>query len=68
MLLPVYDRNPLRIIPFQFMTMSLIAVSTLILMWEVNLPQRMLERSMLVYGMIPSVLFGVDRLPVRRVY
>jgi membrane associated rhomboid family serine protease len=62
MLLPVYDRNPLRIIPFQFMTISLIVVSVLILLWEVQQPQRMLERSLLVYGMIPSVLVGPDRL------
>lgn len=62
MLLPVYDRNPLRIIPFQFMTISLILVSTLLLVWEIGLSQRMLERSILVYGMIPSVLLGPDRL------
>ncbi|MGD8809259.1 MAG: rhomboid family intramembrane serine protease [Gammaproteobacteria bacterium] len=62
MLLPVYDRNPLRIIPFQFMTISLILVSTLLLVWEIGLSQRMFERSVLVYGMIPSVLLGPDRL------
>jgi len=62
MLLPIYDRNPLRIIPFQFMTVSLILVSTLILAWETGLSQRMLDRSILVYGMIPSVLLGPDRL------
>lgn len=62
MLLPVYDRNPLRIIPFQFMTMSLIAVSVLLLMWELSLAPAMLERSVLVYGVIPSVLIGPDNL------
>ena len=62
MLLPIYDRNPLRIIPFQFMTVSLILVSMLILAWETGLSQRMLDRSILVYGMIPSVLLGPDRL------
>jgi rhomboid family protein len=62
MLLPIYDRNPLRIIPFQFMTMSVILVSTLLLLWEVGLSGPMLDRSILVYGMIPSVLLGPDRL------
>ena len=62
MLLPVYDRNPLRIIPFQFMTISLILVTTLIFLWETSLPPPMLERAVLVYGVIPSVLFGVDQL------
>ena len=62
MLLPVYDRNPLRIIPFQFMTISLVAVTTLIFLWETSLPPPMLERSILVYGLIPSVLFGTDQI------
>ena len=62
MLLPVYDRNPLRIIPFQFTTMSLIAVTVLMLLWELSLAPEMLERSVLVYGVIPSVLIGPDRL------
>jgi rhomboid family protein len=62
MLLPIYDRNPLRIIPFQFMTISLVLVSTLIFLWEQSLPPQMLERSLLVYGLIPSVLLGADHL------
>jgi membrane associated rhomboid family serine protease len=62
MLLPVYDRNPLRIIPFQFMTMSLVAVTTLIFLWETGQSEAMLQRSLLVYGLIPSVLFGTDQL------
>jgi membrane associated rhomboid family serine protease len=62
MLLPIYDRNPLRIIPFQFMTVSLILVSTLLLLWEIGLSGRMLDRAILVYGTIPSVLVGPDRL------
>lgn len=36
MLLPVYDRNPLRIIPFQFMTASLIAVTVLVFFWQLR--------------------------------
>lgn len=62
MLLPVYDRNPLRIIPFQFMTMSLVAVTTLIFLWEIGQSEPVLQRSLLVYGLIPSVLFGADQL------
>jgi membrane associated rhomboid family serine protease len=62
MLLPVYDRNPLRIIPFQFMTMSLVAVTTLIFLWETGQSEAVLQRSLLVYGLIPSVLFGTDQL------
>ncbi len=62
MLLPLYDRNPLRIIPFQFMTFALISVCVLVFLWEINLPPLLAERAALVYGMIPSVLVGPDRL------
>ena len=62
MLLPIYDRNPLKIIPFQFMTASLIVVCVLIFLWQLNLPPHMAERAVLVYGMIPSVLLGPDNL------
>jgi len=62
MLLPIYDRNPLRIIPFQFMTISLVLVSTLIFLWEASLPPHVLERSLLAYGLIPAVLVGADHL------
>ena len=62
MLLPVYDENPLRIIPFQFMTISLLAVTTLVFLWETGLTPQVLERSVMVYGVIPSVLFGIDQL------
>ena len=65
MLLPLYDRNPLKIIPFQFMTISLIVVSVLIFLWQLNLPPDMAERAVLVYGMIPSVLLGPDNLDPR---
>ncbi len=62
MLLPLYDRNPLRIIPFQYMTFAVIAVCVLVFLWEINLPPLLAERAVLVYGMIPSVLLGADRL------
>ena len=62
MLLPVYDRNPLRIIPFQYMTVGLIAVTIFVFSWQVVLPPAAAERAVLVYGLIPTVLFGADQL------
>lgn len=62
MLLPIHDRNPLRIIAFQFMTIGLILACVLVFLWEINLPPPLAERAALVYGMIPSVLLGTDRL------
>ena len=65
MLLPLFDRNPLRIIPFQFMTISLIFVTVLIFLWQINLPPDLAQRAVLVYGMIPSVLLGPNELDPR---
>lgn len=62
MLLPVYDRNPLRIIPFQYMTVGLIAVTILVFSWQVVLSPAQAERAVLVYGLIPTVLFGADHI------
>jgi membrane associated rhomboid family serine protease len=62
MLLPIYDRNPLRIIPFQFMTFALIVATVLVFFWQLQLAPPMVERAVLVYGLIPSVLFGTDHL------
>ena len=62
MLLPLYDRNPLRIIPFQYMTFVLIGACVLVFLWQGTLSPLLAERAALVYGMIPSVLLGIDRL------
>jgi membrane associated rhomboid family serine protease len=65
MLLPIHDRNPLRVIPFQFMTLSLIAANVLVFMWQVSLPPPLAERAVLVYGVIPSVFWGATQLDPR---
>jgi membrane associated rhomboid family serine protease len=52
MLLPIYDRNPLRIIPFQFMTFALIVATVLAFFWQLQLAPPMVERAVLVYGLI----------------
>jgi rhomboid family protein len=62
MLLPVFDRNPLRIIPFQFMTIGIMVVTVLVFLWQASLSTVMVERAVLVYGVIPSVLVGPDNL------
>ncbi len=62
MLLPVFDRNPLRIIPFQFMTIGIMVVTVLVFLWQASLSSVMVERAVLVYGVIPSVLVGPDNL------
>lgn len=65
MLFPVFDRNPLRIIPYQFMTIAIIVTCTLVFLWQLSLSPAMVERAVLVYGVIPSVLIGPDQLDPR---
>lgn len=65
MLLPVFDRNPLRIIPYQFMTIGIMVVTVLVFLWQASLSDVMVERAVLVYGVIPSVLVGSDNLDPR---
>jgi len=65
MLFPIFDRNPLRIIPLQFMTIGIIVVCILVFLWQLGLSPLMAERAVLVYGVIPSVLVGPDQLDPR---
>jgi len=58
MFLPLHDANPLKIIPFQFVTVTIIAACVVAFLWQVS--QGQTETGELVYGlgMIPAVLFG----------
>ncbi len=58
MFLPLHDANPLKIIPFQFVTVAIIAVCVGAFLWQVS--QGQTDAGELVYGlgMIPAVLFG----------
>ena len=62
MLLPLKDRNPLRHVRFQYVTIVLIGACVLAFLWEIGLgPDG--RRALYAYGMIPSVLFGTRSLP-----
>ncbi len=63
MFLPLKDRNPLRVIPFQAVTVGLIAVCVLVFLWEMSLGEYGLIRAVHVYGTIPDVLLGRRELP-----
>ena len=58
MFLPLHDANPLKIIPFQFVTVAIIAVCVGAFLWQVS--QGQTDAGELVYGlgMIPAVLVG----------
>ena len=57
MFLPLHDANPLKIIPFQFVTVTIIAACVVAFLWQ--LAEGQTETGELVYGlgMIPAVLF-----------
>ena len=58
MFLPLHDANPLKIIPFQFVTVTIIALCVGAFLWQVS--QGQTDAGELVYGlgMIPVVLLG----------
>ena len=58
MFLPLHDANPLKIIPFQFVTVAIIAVCVGAFLWQVS--QGQTDAGDLIYGlgMIPAVLVG----------
>ena len=62
MLLPLKDDNPLRIIPFQAVTVAIMAVCIAVFLWQENLPQREAMGFTLSYGTIPAVLFDAKTL------
>mgnify|MGYP002875811217 CR=1 FL=1 len=61
--LPLRDENPLRVIPFQAITVSIIAVCVLVFLWQISLPPR--EQQAIAYslGAIPAVILGTAELP-----
>ena len=63
MLLPLRDENPLRIIPFQIITIGIIATCIAVFLYQASLPPRAAEAFVYAYGIIPAVLFDVRSLP-----
>jgi len=65
MLLPIKDSNPLKVIPFQAVTVTIIAACVGVFLWQAMLPERAAVEATLSYGMIPAVLFDYAQLPPR---
>ncbi len=63
MLLPLKDSNPLRVIPFQLVTIGLIAACVVTFLWQISLPQEAGIDAILSFGLIPAVLFDYGELP-----
>ncbi|NQU55830.1 MAG: rhomboid family intramembrane serine protease [Rhodospirillales bacterium] len=63
MLLPLKDDNPLKRIPFQYVTVAFIAACVLVFLWHLSLGAEAGRQAVLSFGAIPSVLFGNRTLP-----
>ena len=57
MFLPLHDQNPLRVIPFQRVTFSLIVLCVVVFLYQQVLPGEQEQAFLLSYGMLPAVLF-----------
>lgn len=60
-MIPLRDDNPSELRPI--VTVSLIVVVTLVFLWQLSLGARAGQEAVYSLGLIPSVLFGIDRLP-----
>ena len=58
MFLPLHDRNPLRVIAFQRTTVSLIALCTVVFLYQLQLSGMEVRAFALGFGMVPAVVFG----------
>ena len=63
MLLPLKDENPLKRIPFQYVTVILIAMCVGVFLWQLSLEDEAGRKAVFSFGAIPSVLFGQRTLP-----
>lgn len=62
MLIPLHDRNPLRVVAFQAVTFGIIALCTLVFLYQQLLPQERATELLLSFGMLPAVLFDHRQL------
>jgi membrane associated rhomboid family serine protease len=62
-MVPLYDNNTLRFIPFQIATTCLIVLNVLAFLYQLSLGERGIDISAMQAGMIPVALFGAAELP-----
>jgi len=65
MLLPIKDSNPVKVIPFQLVTVTIIVLCVGVFAWQATLPEWASTEVSFSYGLIPAVLFDYQQLPPR---
>ena len=68
MFLPLYDENPLRVVPFQIVTATLIAICILVFLWQQSLNEDQIRSAHLSFGAIPAVVIGAAALSTDHVH
>lgn len=63
MFLPLKDDNPLRVIPFQAVTVGLIGLCVMVFLWQVSLPEPAASNAFFSFGAVPAVIFDYRDLP-----
>lgn len=61
--LPLRDDNPLKIIPFQFATVTLIVINVIVFMWQDVAGEARLNDIAMSAGVIPNSLLGSKMMP-----
>lgn len=62
MLIPLHDRNPLKVVAFQAVTFSLIVLCTLIFLYQQTVSEEQAAELLYAFGMLPAVLFDNRQL------
>ena len=61
--LPLKDDNPLKVISFQVVTVSIIALCVVVFLWQLSSGAAGGQRIAMSLGMVPALLFGAGELP-----
>ena len=62
MFLPLHDKNPLKIIPFQLVTCTVIGLCVLVFLYQRLITGEQEQALLLSFGMLPAVLFDQREL------
>ncbi|MEQ8665513.1 MAG: rhomboid family intramembrane serine protease [Rhodospirillales bacterium] len=63
MFIPLYDSNPTHRIPYQYVTLAIVAACVLVFLWQISLDPRSAEEAIYALGAIPAVITGQRQLP-----
>ncbi len=61
--LPLKDDNPLKVIDFQIVTVTIIVLCAVAFVWQISVPEATAEHIVVGLGAIPAVLLGTRELP-----